>query len=266
MAFKNILPPNVASGTDFKKTIEGFSKNNGNETLSSSIEQLYKGKRSLKVTTTGTVSYEGSTIYPSVNVTYGQSYTGQFQILAPLNAQMMFMICGTSKTFVGSGTWQKIVSTKTASSTTTPFVCVTTSPQSISFYINELMIQAGTVADPWEFPGVDLTGNSIPANTNVNNVKLENIIKAFGIESQEKVNNLTLQNILTLTNIPSEEYVNNIELLNEIILEAIENTTSVNDAVIYIKCNYLNLRFEMKYPSTSFKMKQPHTDFKMKYP
>lgn len=283
MAFKNLFSANVATGCDFKKTNEGFGTG-ANTTNSPSKEQSYRNDYSLKLTPRGTgvdgyCNIGGDAGAIRLGMVPGESYTIQSKVYSPNPTP------GSPITvYYKQGTAYKVFTSPVISTPSTwtllsiPFTLPPDATEAFvrlrnqfndvtkSVYFDDLMFQTGLTADPWEFPGIDLTGNSIPANTLINNVKLENIIRAFGIESTEHVNNLTLENLLTLTGIPSEEYVNNIELLNEIIIEAIENTTSVKDLILYIKCNYLNLKFEMKYPSTSFKMKQPHTDFKMKYP
>lgn len=237
MAFKNLYNANLATGTDFGRMVTDIVSYNGG-VPNSVTEKSYRGNRSYRIDTLGIVPTEGGA-HVCPPMTIGEVYTDSRWIWLENGVSLAYISApfaagvNASKILYGSGAWQKVFLSWIATGTDR-IRMYTRKQEAISFYIDLPQLELGPTATSWEFPGIDLTGNSIPSNTVINNVKLENIIRAFGIASTEQVNNLTLQNILTLTGIPSEEYVNNIELLNEIILEAVENTTSVKDLITYI--------------------------------
>ena len=108
------------------------------------------------------------------------------------------------------------------------------------------MIQAelGLTFTDWQFPGVDLTGQSIT--------------------SQEQVNNLTVENIIDLIGIPSTEVVNNLTLIQEIVLDAIESTTTVHNLIPYIQAELIRANIHMEVPRSVVSMKSPRSKVTMR--
>jgi len=134
----NLLTPNQQTGTDTLANTTGFNPYKGT-TITSSTEQAHTGTRSLKCTTPGTTGNEGLYI-PGKTVTPSTKYIISAWVYAPIGATMTMLdgYGGGNIIFTGTGTWQyieKIINTK---GTTASIMFWTNSPQSITFYVDDL--------------------------------------------------------------------------------------------------------------------------------
>lgn len=270
MAFKNLLTPNVAAGSAFNKAHSGFGPNNP-VGLANSTEQECELGSCLQIQCPGLKDGEGCFTYDT-QINSNSDITVQHEIFAPTNVPMQMILVDSvtwtttyTKQFNGKGEWSNIsVSGNIPSNRFETYITVDSGHISpLNFYVGRGQAEYGLVPTMWQFPGVDLTGNSIPSNEAFGNIKLENTIQAFGIASQEQIHNLTLENILTLVGITSEEYINNIGLLNEIIVEGIESTTTVKDLLIYVYAKTLKTGIKIKYPQSKTVLTYPHSSIKV---
>lgn len=260
MAFKNLLSPNVASGGDFLRTITGYVGYNATPVLDSS--KSYKGTYSIQAQCSGTHPYEGLNL-PISLLNTSNYYSAQLRCLSPLNTLMFIWMynseTGTAqqKTWTATGEWDLILLPGTVLVSNPHIYMGSHAQKALNFNIDCAQIEVGTVCTSYEFPGLDLTGNSITSNEAVQNLKLNQELKMFGIASEEQVQNLTVENILQLLQVPSSEYVNNLEICNSIFMEAIESTETVNELIAWVACEFMKCNITMKTPKTILKMKYP---------
>ena len=261
MAFKNLFPPNVASGTAFLKNVSGFGMQS-NSSLDSVINDQMGG-RCLRVTCDGSVTQQG-TYTSQISCLTNTNYTFQTRYIIPTGKTVLMYLhdplwtCSATKTLIADGTVHiDAVTLLTKSNTTIRCMIITNSAQNVVSYFNKLQVEPGSTATSYQFPGVDLTGNSITSNEAVQNIKLNQELKMFAIASGEQVQNLTVENILQLLQVPSSEYVNNLEICNSIFLEAIESTETVNELIVWIACEFMKCNITMKTPKAILKMKYP---------
>lgn len=245
MAFKNLLTANQASA-DFLGTTSGVAGGFGGGTVTVSTDWAAQGKKSFKVNTPGSVKYEGlrsniiapvsaSTIYTFKCILHGiegQTFTVALYDQSWSGVGVSIgIITGT----VENGLCSLVLNATTKSTQTgMHFGVYTNSILATNFYLDKLQLEPGPVSTPWEFPGIDLTGNTIPSSESVNNLTLESLLKLDSIQPTSQIQDLIIQNTLQLLGIPSTEQVNDIQLLNQIILDAVESTGTVNDLIIYV--------------------------------
>jgi len=268
MAFKNLFLPNVASGTDFLGTTAGFSKNKGTEEITSSSDWSYIGKKSLRVACPGSLSTEGfiinlSPVLPSTQIVLSE----YIHTVSNIIVTAVVSEYGTSgwiknnffgNTQINNETKRIQLSIVTGSTTNRITSTIYLASQIATILYNDaFQLEPGSTATSYEFPGIDLTGNSIQAQEAVQNLKLNQQLKLFTIASEEQVQNLTVENILQLLQVPSSEYVNNLEICNSIFLEAIESTETVNELIAWVACEFMKCNITMKTPKTILKMKYP---------
>ena len=139
----NLALDNVANGTDLNRNLTGFNSYNG-AIISSSTDWAKNGNRSLKCICPGNVAEEGVYVVFS-NLIVGETYTYQFTINAPLNAQITSSMGPGYVNFKGNGNSQTYTTTFTATGTTHWLNTRTyNSAQSITFYLDEIIVTTGS--------------------------------------------------------------------------------------------------------------------------
>lgn len=258
MAFKNLFTPNIATCTDFLKNTTGLESINGG-IISSSLEQTYDGSYTLKIRTPGSVIHEGMTmISMKPTQTVGQTYTFSGRVWVPPGISLCAAYGGGVQTITNSGSfgaWFHFAPSFTATNQHSMAV-YTVLAQTVTFYLDILQFELGSVATAWEFPGIDLTGQAILTAEQVQNIKLNSLLRAFSIESTENVPNLTVESILQLLGVSTSEYVNNLDVMNSIFLEAIESTETVQELITWVYCEFIHCKITMNAPNSIQTMRQ----------
>jgi hypothetical protein len=161
---RNLLPANVADGTDTLQTTSGYGALNS-ATLTSDTADFYKGSRSLKVTiTTGLTSEQG--VYYYAKVEGGKTYTFAIRAKMPVNALMCVSLQSGGQSnynrFTADGTWQWVYVTFTVPVGSTTLACYlmtqANTSQAISFNTDCWMLEEGNTPSDWQ-PGNMLTYN-----------------------------------------------------------------------------------------------------------
>lgn len=257
MAFKNLLPPNAATATRFLKTTGNLSIYKGTPVLSPVSDGV-----NIKFSTG--VDREGIFISPSnFPVTVGLPYTFWIDFTATLGSKLQIWVYSSAKlestpNIVADGSEQTLAaSCNPSGSTVNLYILAWGNQTPFTAKITKMQFEQNDHATSYEFPGLDLTGNSITSNEAVQNLKLNQELKMFATESLEQVQNLTVENILQLLQVPSSEYVNNLEICNSIFMEAIESTETVNELIAWVACEFMKCNITMKTPKTILKMKYP---------
>jgi hypothetical protein len=152
--YSNLLTANQSTGTDTLGNTTGFNSTAG-ATLSSSTEQASEGSRSLKVVTPGVALYEG-TRWTSITGVASTPYTLTCKVLAPLGAKyrvnLTDMVDNNNQTsYTGTGEWQdcSVSFTTDAHTTVAGYIVTDTSIQAITFYVDKMQLESGSVAHNW---------------------------------------------------------------------------------------------------------------------
>lgn len=254
MAFKNLLSPNQASGGRFLQSYIGVGRYDIASFVYSTTNP-YNGEGCVKYTTTGS-SQQGLFATSPTALNTSNNYSLAWKIWVDAAVTFKIQFGGNSGVNVPTSAGLNVIKYENHPPVSNRYLYLTTS-QACNFYYLRGQLELGPVCTPYEFPGIDLTGNSITSNEAVQNIKLNQQLKLFTIASQEQVQNLTVENILQLLQVPSSEYVNNLEICNSIFLEAIESTETVNEFIAWVACEFIKCNITMKTPKTILKMKYP---------
>ena len=255
MAFKNLFSPNQATGGHFSKNLTGIFKYGAFSVISYVSTNPYDGKGCTQITLDGT-SEQGIVMTPTqFGTTNTFSLSLKFYINTAMNVNM----------YMGSGYSQNRITVPVQAgfnilkyenhiSTTGNNIYLTTSNSGVMYYLGG-QFELGPTATSYQFPGIDLTGNSITSNEAVQNIKLNQELKLFAIASGEQVRNITVENIIECLGVPQQEAINNIGLIQTIIADAVESTENVNQLIIWIACELMRCDITMKVPRAVLKVK-----------
>lgn len=157
---KNTLTSNIATGTDTLSSITGFEKTIGTETLASTTSEYYQGGRSLKVTTVNS-AYTGVYTWPDTYCLTNRDYVASLYVKCPTgHGNIYYQITNSGGTTLNyaetspTGAWQQLTLTANSGSTTGLRIVVgyVSAPGVIDFYVDQIQLEEGTVATPWEKP------------------------------------------------------------------------------------------------------------------
>jgi hypothetical protein len=176
---KNLLLPNQANGGE-DGTTTGVSGANAGNTVTSSTEQAWQGARSFKAVCDGQYFVQGiqqtykSEVKPNTNYTasvylYGASGTIKLAIYEYTDAGVQIGSYIESSNITLAPEWTRYTLTKTSTETTRNIAIRvhTASKQAITFYIDGLQLEEGSVATPWEAPpNIGILGSELGEDTN----------------------------------------------------------------------------------------------------
>lgn len=174
MEFRNLLPANVADGTDSLGTTTGFV--GSGSTRTSDTTEFYIGSRSIKVVTNGAASNENvSTDYNPIipNQTYiGSAYvkgSGTVRLkLVERTSAGAFISSVTSSEITLTSNFQRLNVNKAFGSTGVRYQLLveTVGTQSITFYADAWQLELGSTATTW-MPGNLLSFNQQSVETDL---------------------------------------------------------------------------------------------------
>jgi hypothetical protein len=176
-ATTNLLTANQSTGTDTLGDTTSFTSYNG-ATLSSSTDQAKEGSKSLKIITPGITYPEGCANTSTIAVTGGNNYTLSGWVYAPVGATLRaFLMTGDGVHYsyteiTGTGAWQYFTTTFSVPTdhTTVSFHIRTQGTQAITFYVDQLQLEAKAYPTTWTLGGTTRAASTMTIPSSVLNL------------------------------------------------------------------------------------------------
>lgn len=154
---------NWCKNPSFETDVAGWSVQNA-AVATRATTQAHRGTASMQVVTPGSVVAEGVFVTPTVvpGMAVGNPWCASVQVFAPAGATMEVIANtvgtgGVSPTvsFTGTGAWQLISVPNAIAASTSPYMLIRTrsTPQAVTFYVDEALIEVGVSAPGPYFDG-----------------------------------------------------------------------------------------------------------------
>ena len=163
----------MASASRFLKSLSGIDKY-GSPTLTRELTNPYNGLECVKCVTDGSalqgIIFWGA--YGTAALT--QTCSAQAQIYVNLPVTFRLYISGTLFSSISVQAGFNVLKYENVIPSSTANVIIITQ-NACTFYYLKGQVELGSTATSYEFPGIDLTGNSIQAQEAVQNIKTWNL-------------------------------------------------------------------------------------------
>lgn len=167
-ATSNLFSENVSTCGDTLGDTTGFSGRKGTESKSISTVEYFQGSKCLKITTPGDVVGEG--VYNSVASTSGQTYTFSARVKFPKGVPF-YLVLNTTSYFTGTGDWQYVYITGTASSSSILAYILTASfNQNITFYTDTWQLEQKAYPTSWILGQTSRSAETMTAPSSILNI------------------------------------------------------------------------------------------------